>query len=228
MPAARASAITAPDRPDRKSAILLAAERLFAQQGYEVVSLRQIAEAAGVPLALVNYYYGQKHELFQAVFDHWQETIDQRLAGLRLAQAAPQHERLARIVEAFIGPVLQLRASAEGEYYALLMAREMFQPRPHSDPVLRDMFDPLARAFMQGMAQALPHADADAIAWCYQFMLGALITHICDERVPRLSQGRCRVADPQAGALLARFITGGLQAALPPPAKGTPRTRRQP
>lgn len=228
MPAVRASAITAPDRPDRKSAILLAAEKLFAQHGYDVVSLRQIAEAAGVPLALVNYYYGQKHELFQAVFAHWQETIDQRLSGLRQALAAPPRERLGRIVEAFIGPVLRLRASAEGEYYALLMAREVFNPRPHSDPVLRDMFDPLARAFMDGMGQALPHARAADIAWCYQFMLGALINHICDERVLRLSEGRCLPADPDAGDLLARFITGGLQAALPPPAKGSTKTRRQP
>src|SRR4051812_47362022 len=68
MPRSQASLI---DRPDRKQAILLAAERLFAQEGYHAVSLRAIADEAGVPLALVNYYYGQKHELFRAIFDHW-------------------------------------------------------------------------------------------------------------------------------------------------------------
>ena len=100
-------------RPDRKAAILLAAEKLFAQHGYDVVSLRQIAEEAGVPLALVGYYFGQKHELFEAVFAHWQGTIDERLAGLRQALQAPEPERLAHIVEAFTGPVLRLRSSAE-------------------------------------------------------------------------------------------------------------------
>ena len=84
MPARRATAAAAP-RPDRKSAILLAAEKLFAQHGYDAVSLRQIAEEAGVPLALVGYYYGQKHELFEAIFalasfDPWQ-TIGALLAG---------------------------------------------------------------------------------------------------------------------------------------------------
>lgn len=54
-------------RPDRKAAILLAAEILFAQRGYHAVSIRQIAQEAGVPLALVAYYYGQKHELFHVI-----------------------------------------------------------------------------------------------------------------------------------------------------------------
>ena len=39
-------------RPDRKAAILLAAEKLFAQHGYHAVSIRQIAAEAGVPLLI--------------------------------------------------------------------------------------------------------------------------------------------------------------------------------
>ena len=229
MPARRAAAATVA-KPDRKAAILLAAEKLFAQQGYDVVSLRQIAEEAGVPLALVGYYYGQKHELFEAVFAHWQGTIEQRLAGLRDAMAAPPRERLARIVEAFTGPVLRLRASAEGEYYALMVGRELYHARPHTDRVLRDFFDPLAHAFIEALQAALPHAGRGDVAWCYQFMLGALMHHISDERVERLSQGRCRVADPAAAPLLNRFIVGGIQGALPAPPRSLPTTttRRHP
>ena len=76
-------------RPDRKQAILLAAEKLFAQRGYHAVSLRQIADEAGVPLALVGYYYGPKHALFHAIFAHWSQTIDERLAALRAIDLAP-------------------------------------------------------------------------------------------------------------------------------------------
>ena len=65
---ARASASDAA-RPDRRQAILLAAEKLFAQHGYHAVTIRDIATEAGVPLALVGYYFGPKHELFFAVFD---------------------------------------------------------------------------------------------------------------------------------------------------------------
>ena len=62
-------------RPDRRHAILLAAEKLFAQHGYHAVTIRQIADEAEVPLALVGYYYGPKHELFHAIFEHWSLSL---------------------------------------------------------------------------------------------------------------------------------------------------------
>ncbi len=68
-------------RPDRRYAILLAAEKLFAQRGYNGVSIRQIADEAGVPLALVGYYFGPKNELFRAIFEHWNSTIRERLGA---------------------------------------------------------------------------------------------------------------------------------------------------
>jgi AcrR family transcriptional regulator len=229
MPARRALQ-SAPLRPDRKGAILLAAEKLFAQQGYDAVSLRQIAEEAGVPLALVGYYYGQKHELFEAVFAHWRGSIEERLAGLQQAQAAPLRERLGRIVDAFTGPVLRLRASAEGEYYARMVARELFHARGHTDRVLREFFDPMAHAFIDALHGMLPQATRADVAWCYQFMLGALLHHISDDRVERLSHGQCRAADPVVAPMLNRFILGGIQAALPAPPRSlattTPRRLR--
>lgn len=207
-------------RPDRKADILLAAEKLFAQRGYHAVSIRQIAEEAGVPLALVAYYYGQKHELFHAIFEHWNDTIEERLAELRRVPDDPTDPRtLARIVEAFTGPVLRLRASAEGEYYALLVARELYHATAETDRVLRAYFDPLANAFIDAMNRALPHATRGQVAWCYQFALGALLHHLSDTRVERLSRGESLAGDPAASALLNDFIVGGLRAALPAPAR---------
>jgi AcrR family transcriptional regulator len=225
MPPRRAAALANEGRPDRKSAILLAAEKLFAQHGYDVVSIRQIAEEAGVPLALVGYYYGQKHELFEAVFAHWQGTIDERLAGLREAMQAPPAQRLHRLVDAFLQPVLRLRASSEGEYYALMVARELYHAREHTDRVLREFFDPMAHAFIDALHATLPHASRNEAAWVYQFMLGALLHHLRDDRIVRLSRNQCKPADPAVAPMLTRFILGGIQAALPAPTRTT--TRRQ-
>lgn len=207
------------DRPDRKQAILLAAERLFAQHGYHGVSIRQIADEAGVPLALVGYYYGQKHELFQAIFDHWGSTVAERLAELQVAIDTPERQRLARIVAAFIEPVLRIRASAEGEYYALLVARELSHVREDTEQVLRRWFDPLATAFIDALHALMPHTSRGQVAWCYQFMLGALLHHMSDNRVIRLSRGEVQGRDAQARQLLIDFIVGGIRAALPRPAR---------
>jgi hypothetical protein len=122
---------------------------------------------------------------------------------------------LTRIIEAFTGSVISLRASAEGEYYALLVARELYHARSETDRILRSFFDPLAHAFIDALQQALPHATRGQVAWVYQFALGALLHHLTDTRIERLSNGQSRANDPVAAPLLVAFIVGGIQAALP-------------
>lgn len=205
-------------RPDRRMAILLAAEKLFAQRGYHAVSIRQIAEEAGVPLALVGYYYGPKQDLFHAIFAHWNRTIEERLSALRATSLDPADpQALPRIIHAFVDPVLRLRASPEGESYALLVARELAHAQEEADQVLRQFFDPLAHAFIDALHKTLPHASRAQVAWGYQFALGALMHHLSDHRVERLSRGENSPNDPAAAPLLVAFIVGGLRAALPQP-----------
>ncbi|WP_418130195.1 TetR/AcrR family transcriptional regulator [Variovorax sp. 375MFSha3.1] len=214
-------------RPDRKQAILLAAEKLFSQHGYHVVTIRQIAEEAGVPLALVGYYYGQKHELFHAIFEHWGHSIEARLAGLAAVDIDPDDARtLPRIIDAFTAPVLALRASAEGEYYALLVARELYHATEEADRVLRAYFDPLAEAYIDALHLAMPHATRSQAAWGYQFALGALLHHLNDSRIERLSRGENTRADPAVAPMLVNFIVGGLRAALPRPKAAKPSQKK--
>jgi len=208
-------------RPDRKQAILLAAEKLFAQRGYHAVSIRQIADEAGVPLALVGYYYGAKHELFHAIFEHWRATIDERLALLAAARRGPHGaEQLERVITAFVEPVMRMRASAEGEYYALLVARELSFRSPEASRVLEDYFDPMAHSFIDALHEACPGSARPMAAWCYQFALGALLHHMSDTRVQRLSRGKSAPADPDAMGHLVRFICAGVAALMRPPPSG--------
>jgi AcrR family transcriptional regulator len=217
-------------RPDRQQAILLAAERLFAQRGYHAVTIRQIAEEAGVPLALVAYYYGPKQDLFHAVFAHWGHTIDERLAALDATPQDPDDpQTLPRIVEAFVAPVIRMRSSPEGQFYAQLVGRELAYHGEESDRVLREFFDPLAHRFIDALHHALPHGSRADAAWGYQFALGALLHHLVDVRVERLSLDINRANDPAAAERLVRFIVGGLRAALPlpPPQDSPPQTQRR-
>lgn len=170
-----------------------------------------------MPLALVGYYFGPKQALFHAIFERWQGTIEERLVLLRQAQQArPGRVRVRCIVEAFLEPVLRMRASAEGEYYALLVARELAYRTPEADRVLADYFDPMAHAFMDALCEACPGNQRGDAAWAYQFALGALIHHMSDHRITRLSRGASRANDPAAAVLLVRFITDGVLAVLSP------------
>jgi AcrR family transcriptional regulator len=211
-------------------AILLAAEKLFAQHGYHGVSIRQIADEAQVPLALVGYYFGPKSELFHAIFEHWHGTIRERLALLEHVLVGPPTETFLReVVEAFVRPVLVQRASAEGEYYAQLVGRELARQTPETQRVLTQFFDPLAHKFIDAIHAARPGHDRAKAAWAYQFALGALLHHITDHRAPTLSLGCNRVCDASAAPLLIDFITAGISAVMPvvPVTPPTPSPRRR-
>lgn len=53
---------------EKQVQILEAAENLFAQKGFDGTSVRDIAEEAGVNLAMISYYFGSKEKLFEAMF----------------------------------------------------------------------------------------------------------------------------------------------------------------
>ena len=62
-----------------KDLILHEALTLFAQKGYTETSVRDISDAAGVNVASINYHFGSKHDLFQAVIVENMTLLDQVL-----------------------------------------------------------------------------------------------------------------------------------------------------
>ena len=57
-----------------KEKILKTATKLFAQKGYDGTSVREIARASGVNVALISYYWGGKKELFNGIINNIVET----------------------------------------------------------------------------------------------------------------------------------------------------------
>ncbi|MCR2803427.1 TetR/AcrR family transcriptional regulator [Paenibacillus soyae] len=61
--------MTMTDETDIKTKILLSAKKLFAVQGFDGTTIRQICEEAGVNIAMVSYHFGGKDNLFGALFE---------------------------------------------------------------------------------------------------------------------------------------------------------------
>ncbi|MGN6402989.1 TetR/AcrR family transcriptional regulator [Sinomonas sp.] len=82
---------------DRRAAIVAAATRLFADDGYDGVSLRQIAREAGVDSALVHHYFEGKEDLFAACVELPAEP-DDVLHGIDEVASAERGRFVARAV----------------------------------------------------------------------------------------------------------------------------------
>ena len=72
----------APKNSATKARILDAAEELFMEHGFEATSLRQITATARVNLAAVNYHFGSKEDLFEAVLTRRLDPMNQERLAL--------------------------------------------------------------------------------------------------------------------------------------------------
>lgn len=185
---------------ERKELILDAAEELFAMRGFDGVTLRQIAAAAGVDVALTSYYFGPKLELFDAVLKRRGKILNQaRLDALRAAEEAfaPKSPPIEKIIEAFLRP-LEIAQETEDRgwrNYCALVAYVNNSPA-WGKKMIGKHFDALVREFTTAMQRCFPKAPPEKIFWCYHNLSGALSLTFADTgRIDQLSQDVCHSHD---------------------------------
>jgi len=162
-----------------KERILDAAEALFMEHGYEATSLRSITAAAAVNLAAVNYHFGSKEELFQAVLTRRLDPMNQARVELltRLeARAAPAPLACERILLALLYPALQLARDRErgGKDFLRLLGRAYADPAPFIRRFLSEQYAAMIARFKAAFARALPHLPRKELSWRLHFIMGAL------------------------------------------------------
>lgn len=83
-----------------RDAILLAADHVFGEVGYDAASTREIAALSGVNKALIHYHFKNKETLLASVLDQYYEQLGTAIRDA-LAADAPLRERLHRLVRAY-------------------------------------------------------------------------------------------------------------------------------
>ncbi|TFZ05526.1 TetR/AcrR family transcriptional regulator [Ramlibacter henchirensis] len=224
---------TGPGRPEGESnlreKILDAAEVAFAELGYAGTTLRVVADAADVTQALISYYFGSKHGLFEAAFLRRGMPIsDQRLVNLEELQASGKRIRLRDLVQAFLAPVLALRATPEGRAFLRLQARLHTEPPSISYDLRTRVYDFSTRKYVQALRLALPDLPEQDVFWRMTLMVGAYMYAFSDtHRMEVTAPGLVDLDDTEAILdQITAFVVGGLQAPASIGAIGErPRTR---
>lgn len=198
--------------------ILDAAEALFAERGYYGVSLREITKRAGVELALPNYHFGRKKNLFRATIERRVSILGrERLEALEMERRAAGSKPIPidRIVHAFVVPFLnRSRTGGRGwKNYARLIAQVANSPN-WQDDIIRPQFDGVASEFIAELRRSFPHSPAENIYWGFHFLLGAMILTVAETgRIDALSGGLCRSSDlERIQDAMIPFVTAGFNA----------------
>ena len=185
-----------------RSAILAAAERLYADRGFGDVTLRDIVAAANVNLAAVNYHFGSKDELITELFvTRSLATNRERLHELKAAEdAGGGRAPVEAILRALVGPTLRgcLGPESGRSTAARFMIRASIEAVAPIRRIKTREIDHL-RTFAAAMRRALPERDEVELLWGMHFALAMAHHTIRDsERLTRLSDGKCDLDDVEA------------------------------
>ncbi|GAB3010000.1 TetR family transcriptional regulator [Niabella terrae] len=103
----------------KKEYILQKAEQLFAEKGFDATSVRDIAKAAGINIAMISYYFGSKEKLMEALFAY---RTNVGLAFIREITADPNLTVVQKIEKALSGYVD--RVKNHGNFYKVILAEQ--------------------------------------------------------------------------------------------------------
>ena len=211
--------------------ILGAAEALFARNGFDGVSMRDIGTAAAVPYALVTYHFKSKLGVYQALFRRRQDLLtNQRAEQLRaLPLTGNRGADIRAIAAALVEPLIRIRDFPGGEDFARLIAREICDPRQSERGIMAEFLDPVAHAALDVMRQVAPEVSYARICWAFHLATGALaINNANTGRLEHLSGGEAQASDADAAITeLTSFIASGWTGMLTTEApQSRPATRR--
>lgn len=204
----------------KRERILDAAEALFATHGYDGVTIRQIAHAAQVDVALASYHYGKKRDLFDAVFFRRAEVLNElRINELTKCEEAAGEKgpTVESIIEAFIRPLnpaeLEAQTGDTGWHNYMALVAYINNSPVWGKQMMTKHYDPLVDQFIAALKKALPGATEEQIYWGYNYFSGALsLTFARTGRIDQLSRGTVSSDDiEKAYATMVPFIASGFK-----------------
>ena len=219
-----------PGGGDARARILDVAERLFTGQGFAATSVRAITQEAGVSLASVNYHFGSKQGLMEAVYQralggdgshrvNFLDKLERAAGGKPLA--------VGTIVDAYINSALRLtrKEGIPGIVFQQLIGRAFYEPGSQAETFFPSEYAEGVERYRLAFKRALPQlSDAD-IVWRMYCFVGVVAYVIAGKDIMRMTTTYKlnEAGDPEA---ILRRLKPAIVASFEAPAAGKAKRRR--
>ena len=207
---------------ETRTRILDAAEELFMLQGFGGTSMRTLTAKASVNLAAVNYHFGSKDALIEAVFRRRLDPMNTaRIAALETLEAAGTPDADA-IIRAFVGASLRMLEDAKGggRNFIRLLGRTYTEPAKGIRHLIGQMYAPTMQRYKAALERALPQMPREELVWRMHFMFGTLAYTLAATDTVQLIAGS-KPEDRYDARLLEDRLTAFLSSGLAAPLKSS-------
>lgn len=105
---------------EKQLSIIATAERLFSVKGFEGASVRDIAQEAGINVAMISYYFGSKEKLMEAVFEEKTRKMRLKVESLLQDTAMTSIEKVNTLIEEYVNKILE-----QPQFHKIMMLEQI-------------------------------------------------------------------------------------------------------
>ncbi len=167
-----------------KERILNTTEQLIADKGFSGISIRKISHAAQTNLAAINYHFGNKQQLINAVLERRLNNLfDIRQKMLNdLNQGKKKACVLEQVLHAFIAPALYMinDKNQGGKTFMLVLARAYAEQGEYLHQLMTTRYTNTIKKFADAIHRSVPHLDKETVFWRFHFIIGSLTYAMSD------------------------------------------------
>lgn len=163
-----------------KRRLLDAAESLFAERGFEAVSVRDITKQAGANVAALNYHFGSSEDLIDLLIHHYADPIhEERLVRLEALEKKWSGKTipLEEVCEAYLRPLQSqsVKSKLTEPVLQKLLGRMLALPCGSLAPVAQQLVISATNRYLRALSKALPALTSEELSWRAHFVEGAMI-----------------------------------------------------
>lgn len=119
---------------EKQVAIIEAAEKLFAERGFDGASVRDIAQDADVNVAMISYYFGSKEKLMEAVFEKRTHNIRIKVENLLQDKSIAPLQKVYILIDDYVDKFIHQK-----EFHKIMMREQMINKHTHIAHLIHEL-----------------------------------------------------------------------------------------
>jgi len=131
---------------EKQKQILSAAEHLFSIKGFDGTSVRDIADDAGVNIAMISYYFGSKEKLMEALFEQRTTNIKVKVESLLRDDKSTPFEKVELLAEDIITRIMNKQ-----QFFKIMMCEQVI----NKNPVIMDLIYDLKKKNLEEFSKLI-------------------------------------------------------------------------
>jgi len=164
------------DNQNARERILASAETIFLQDGFDDTSIRTLTEAAGVNVALVNYYFGSKRNLYLEVLRRkFSTAATQKCQALAAQLDGLKEPDLGQVISAYVELYLGSDESAQAtQQFLKLISRQLAEDDDAMELLLEELVIPIHQLMKSSLRQIDSQLDNNKLSLCIGSITGQI------------------------------------------------------